>query len=402
MSTETAVHISPTEEIIEDLKAGKMVIITDDPDRENEGDIICAAETITPDQISFMVKHARGLICAPLSPERCDELELPLMTSVNRESMSTAFTVSVDAAEGVTTGISSFDRAKAIKLLGTPGSTKNDFVQPGHLFPLRAVEGGVLQRSGHTEATVDLLRLAGMEQAGVCCEIMNDDGTMARMGDLGEYQKRHGLKVGTIADLIQYRRTKEKLVHQVVTVNLPTDFGDFRCHLYTSDVDGNEHLALVHGDIFPDKPTLVRVHSECLTGDVFGSRRCDCGSQLHAAMRLVAKEGGVILYLRQEGRGIGLCAKLKAYKLQEEGLDTVEANIKLGYPADLREYGIGAQMLHDLGVRKIKLLTNNPKKIIGLKGHGLEICEQVPISIAPHEDNRFYMETKRKKMGHTL
>lgn len=402
MSTETAVHISPTEEIIEDLKAGKMVIITDDPDRENEGDIICAAETITPDQISFMVTHARGLICAPLSPERCDELELPLMTSVNRESMSTAFTVSVDAAEGVTTGISSFDRAKTIKLLGSSGATKNDFVQPGHLFPLRAVEGGVLQRSGHTEATIDLLRLAGMEQAGVCCEIMNDDGTMARMGDLGEYQKRHGLKVGTIADLIQYRRRKEKLVHLVETVRMPTDYGDFICHLYASDVDGNEHLALVHGDISPDSPTLVRVHSECLTGDVFASRRCDCGSQLHAAMRLVAKEGGVILYLRQEGRGIGLSAKIKAYKLQEQGLDTVEANIQLGYPADLREYGIGAQMLHDLGVRKIKLLTNNPKKIIGLKGHGLEICEQVPINIAPHEDNRFYMETKRNKMGHTL
>lgn len=402
MSTENAVEISPVEDIIADLKAGKMVIITDDPDRENEGDIICAAETITPEQISFMVTHARGLICAPLSPERCDELELPLMTSVNRESMSTAFTVSVDAAEGITTGISAFDRARTIKLLGTPGASKTDFVQPGHLFPLRAVEGGVLRRSGHTEATVDLLRLAGMMQAGVCCEIMNDDGSMARMGDLGEYQRRHGLKVGTISDLIAYRRSTEMLVRRVETVKLPTDYGYFTCHLYQSTLDGADHLALVHGDIDPEKPTLVRVHSECLTGDVFGSRRCDCGSQLHAAMRHISQEGGVILYLRQEGRGIGLAAKLKAYKLQEQGLDTVEANIRLGYPADLRDYGMGAQMLHDLGVRKINLLTNNPKKIVGLKGHGLEICRQVPIAFEPNDDNRFYMETKRDKMGHIL
>ncbi len=403
MSTSSpSVRISPIEEIIEDIKAGRMVIITDDPDRENEADIICAAETITPDQISFMVTHARGLICAPLSPERCDELELPLMTSVNREKMSTAFTVSVDAAEGITTGISSYDRARTIKLLGTKGCGKHDFVQPGHLFPLRAVEGGVLRRSGHTEATVDLMRLAGLTQAGVCCEIMKDDGTMARLGDMGEYQRKHGLKVGTIADLIEYRRRREQLVRKVTTIHLPTDYGDFICHLYESTVDGQTHLALVHGDISGDQPTLVRVHSECLTGDVFGSRRCDCGSQLHAAMKRVSREGGVILYLRQEGRGIGLSAKLQAYKLQEEGLDTVDANLKLGYPEDLREYGMGAQMLHDLGVRKLRLMTNNPKKVVGLQGHGLEITEQIPIVFAPNDDNRAYLETKRTRMGHLL
>lgn len=394
--------ISPIEEILADIKAGRMVIITDDPDRENEGDIICAAETITPEQISFMVTHARGLICAPLSGERCDELGLPLMTSINRESMSTAFTVSVDAAENITTGISSFDRAHTVKLLGDPKSQKDDFVQPGHLFPLRAVEGGVLRRSGHTEATVDMLRLVGMQPAGVCCEIMKDDGTMARLSDLGEFQAKHGLKLGTVSDLIKYRRRNEELITLVETVNLPTEYGDFICHLFESVIDGSSHLLLVKGEIDENKPTLVRVHSECLTGDVFGSRRCDCGAQLHTALEQISKEGGALLYLRQEGRGIGLSAKIKAYKLQEQGLDTVEANLQLGYPADLRDYGMGAQMLHNIGIRRIKLLTNNPKKVIGLQGHGLEIVEQIPISFPPHKHNQAYLETKRTKLGHSL
>lgn len=402
MSSPEDVIISPTEEIIEEFKAGRMVIITDDPDRENEADIICAAETITPEQVSFMVTHARGLICTPLSGERCDTLELPLMTSFNREKMSTAFTVSVDASEGITTGISAYDRARTIQLLGLPGSTKHDFVQPGHIFPLRAVEGGVLRRSGHTEATVDLARLSGMVQAGVCCEIMKDDGTMARLGDMAEYQRKHNLKVGTIADLIEYRRQKEQLVNLLEKIKLPTDYGDFDCYMFESLSDGREHLALVHGEITPDTPILVRVHSECLTGDSFGSRRCDCGEQLHTAMKKIGEEGGILLYLRQEGRGIGLRAKICAYKLQEEGLDTVEANIKLGFPPDLREYGMGAQMLYQLGVRKIRLMTNNPKKIIGLKGHGLEVVEQIPIIFTPNDDNRRYMETKKQKMGHLL
>lgn len=402
VESSSEVVISPIEDIIAELKAGNMVIVTDDPDRENEGDIICAAQTITPEQISFMVTHARGLICTPLSGERCDALGLPLMTSFNRESMSTAFTVSVDAAKGVTTGISSFDRARTIGLLGDPDARPDDFVQPGHIFPLRAVEGGVLRRSGHTEATVDLMRIAGLELAGVCCEIMNDDGTMARLGDLGAYQRKHGLKIGTIADLIEYRRKKEVIVEHIETVRLPTDYGDFTCHLYESLIDRSAHLALVAGEIDPEKPVLVRVHSECLTGDVFGSRRCDCGSQLHAALRRIAEEGGVLLYLRQEGRGIGLSAKIKAYKLQENGLDTVDANLQLGYPADLRDYGMGAQMLHDLGVRHIKLLTNNPKKVVGLKGHDLEIVEQIPIAFEPHEDNCRYLDAKRTRLGHLL
>lgn len=402
MNSAGNVIISPIEEIIADIKAGRMVIITDDPNRENEADIICAAETITHEQVSFMVTHARGLICTPLSGQRCDDLGLPLMTSFNREKMSTAFTVSVDAAEDITTGISSFDRARTIKLLGEKSSTKNDFVQPGHIFPLRAVEGGVLSRSGHTEATVDLTRLAGMMEAGVCCEIMKDDGSMARLGDLGEYQRKHNLKVGTIADLIEYRRKTEKLIKLVETIHLPTDYGDFTCHMFDCLSDGSSHLALVHGEISPDTPLLVRVHSECLTGDALGSRRCDCGDQLHSAMKQISEEGGVLLYLRQEGRGIGLKAKIHAYKLQEEGLDTIEANIKLGYPADLREYGMGAQMLYELGVRKLRLMTNNPKKVIGLSGHGLEIVEQVPIVFEANDDNRSYLETKRLKMGHLL
>lgn len=402
--SDDSLQFSSIEEIVEEIRNGRMVIVTDDPGRENEGDLICAAELATPDIINFMVIHARGLVCTPLSGERADELNLPLMTSVNRESMSTAFTVSVDASakHGITTGISAFERSKTIRLLADAHATPDDFVQPGHVFPLRAVDGGVLCRAGHTESTIDLLRLAGLQPAGVCCEIMNDDGTMARIGDMGPFQREHGLKACTTAQLIEYRRRTEKLVECVESVQLPTDYGVFTCHMYKSLVDGAEHLALVHGEISSDKPTLVRVHSECLTGDVFGSRRCDCGSQLHQAMERISSEGGILLYLRQEGRGIGLEAKLHAYKLQEQGMDTVEANVALGFAPDLRDYGIGAQILKDLGAEHLRLLTNNPKKIVGLEGFGLDVVEQLPIRIEPNETNRFYLETKRSKMDHLL
>lgn len=390
------------EEAVEEIRQGRMIIVTDDPGRENEADLIIAAEFATPEAINFMVTHARGLVCAPLSPERADALQLPLMTSVNRENMSTAFTVSVDAAHDITTGISAAERSLTIRTLADPRATVNDFVQPGHTFPLRAVPGGVLRRAGHTEATIDLVRMAGLQPAGVCCEIMKEDGTMARTGDLGGFQKKHGLKACTVAQLIEYRRAKEKQIRLVETVKMPTDYGEFTCHLYESHLDGALHLALVHGEISPDRPTLVRVHSECLTGDVFGSRRCDCGSQLHTAMRRIAQEGGVLLYLRQEGRGIGLAAKLHAYKLQEQGLDTVEANLKLGYPDDLRDYGIGAQILHDLGADQLRLLTNNPRKIVGLEGFGIKITEQVPLIIPPNEQNSKYLATKKCKLGHIL
>ncbi len=393
---------SPLEEVIEELRLGKLILVTDDPQRENEADLICAGQFATPQNINFMATHARGLICVPMSAERVDSLGLPMQAQHNTEKHHTAFTVSVDAKEGTTTGISAFERSITTMKLADPHATLDDFVQPGHCFPLRAREGGVLRRAGHTEATVDLMQIAGMEPVGVCCEIMKEDGTMARLGELGSFQKKYGLKACSLAQIIEHRQHTEKLVIREEQVHLPTDYGDFTCYSYHSKVDGQTHLALVHGEIDSSNPVLCRVHSECLTGDVFGSRRCDCGSQLHAAMRRVAQEGGIILYLRQEGRGIGLSAKLHAYKLQEQGLDTVEANIQLGFAPDLRDYGVGAQILRDLGVRQLRLLTNNPRKIHGLSGHGLEVVEQVPISFPMHEDNRRYMETKRDRMGHML
>jgi len=400
--SDTPLIFSHIPEIIEEIAAGRMVIVCDDPSRENEADLVGAASLCTAEMVNFMAVHARGLICAPLTAERAEELVLPQMTRRNREGHKTAFTVSVDAAEGITTGISAADRAHTIRLLADPSAKPDDFVQPGHVFPLQAVPDGVLRRTGHTEAALDLTSLAGLPKAGVICEIMNDDGTMARVGQLGEYQKRHGLKACTIAQLIEYRRRSEKLVHREETILMPTDFGQFNCHLYRINTDASHHLALTKGEIDPHKPTLVRVHSECLTGDVFQSRRCDCGGQLAAALERISKEGGVLLYLRQEGRGIGLPAKIHAYKLQEEGYDTIEANEKLGFASDLRDYGMGAQILYDLGVRQMRLLTNNPKKIIGLEGYGLEIVEQVPIRLPANPDNQRYLDTKRIRMGHTL
>ncbi len=393
---------SPLQEVIEELRLGRLVLVTDDPSRENEADLICAGQFATPQNINFMAKHARGLICVPMSPERVDALGLPMQAQHNTEKLHTAFTVSVDAKEGTTTGISAFERSITTMKLADPKASLDDFVQPGHCFPLRAREGGVLRRAGHTEATVDLLRLAELEPVGVCCEIMKEDGTMARLGELGSFQKQFELKACSLAQIIRHRQDSEVLVEREETVKLPTDYGEFICHSYHSKVDGKTHLALVHGEIDPDKPVLCRVHSECLTGDVFASRRCDCGSQLHTAMRRIAQEGGIILYLRQEGRGIGLSAKLHAYKLQEQGLDTVEANIKLGFAPDLRDYGVGAQILRDLGARHLRLLTNNPRKIVGLAGHGLDVVEQLPICIPPNEDNRRYLETKRNRMGHLI
>ena len=398
----TPLTFHPVEEIIADIAAGKLVIVADDPERENEADLIGAAAKVTPAMINFMATHGRGLICAPITPERAATLDLPPMTPRNRESHKTAFTVSVDAAEGVTTGISAPDRAKAVAHLADPASAADTLVQPGHIFPLQAMTGGTLRRAGHTEAAVDLAVLAGLEPAGLLCEIMNDDGEMARVGDLGGYQEKHGLKACTIAHIIEYRRRSERLVTREETISLPTDYGDFDCHLYRVNTDDSEHLALVRGEIDPEDPVTVRVHSECLTGDVFGSRRCDCGGQLHTALEKISQENGVLLYLRQEGRGIGLAAKIHAYKLQEEGLDTIEANEKLGYPSDLRDYGMGAQILTDLGIKKIRLLTNNPKKIVGLEGYGLEITEQIPLSVPSNPHNERYLETKKNRMGHTL
>ncbi len=399
---EESLEFSPVAEIVAEIAAGRMVIVADDPDRENEADLVCAAASCTSEHITFMAVHGRGLICAPITRERAEKLELPPMTQRNREVQRTAFTVSVDAANGITTGISSADRVRTIRLLADEASRADDLVQPGHIFPLQASVGGTLRRAGHTEAAVDLATLAHLPPAGVICEIMNDDGTMARVGNLGAYQKKHGLKACTIAQIIEYRRRKEKLVRCDQVVNMPTEYGDFRCHLYLIDTDGSHHLAMVMGEIDPEKPILVRVHSECLTGDVFQSKRCDCGEQLAIAMQRIGAEGGVLLYLRQEGRGIGLPAKIHAYKLQEAGLDTIEANEKLGFAADLRDYGMGAQILADLGIRKIRLLTNNPKKVIGLEGYGLSIVEQLPLRVATNPHNEKYFETKRDQMGHSL
>jgi 3,4-dihydroxy 2-butanone 4-phosphate synthase/GTP cyclohydrolase II len=391
------------EDVLSDVAHGKIVIVTDDADRENEGDLVIAAEKVTPDAVNFMAKHGRGLICVPISDERAEQLGLQRMVVQNREMYKTDFTVSVDAARGVTTGISAYDRATTILAIANAKSSPEDLVQPGHVFPLRAKDGGVLRRAGHTEAAVDLARLAGLQPAGVLCEILHDDGTMARLPELMEFRKKHGLRICTIQSLIAYRRRREKLVKLEQVVKMPTDYGDFDLHLYRSTLDGMDHLALVKGIIDPNQTTLVRVHSECLTGDVFGSKRCDCGNQLHAALRQIAEEGnGVLVYMRQEGRGIGLAAKIHAYKLQEEGLDTVEANAKLGFASDLRDYGLGAQILFDLGVRKFRFLTNNPKKVVGLEGYGMQIVEQVPIRGEPNPHNEKYLETKKTKMGHLL
>lgn len=391
------------ESVIADIRGGKMVIVVDDADRENEGDLIMAGQHVTPAAINFMAKHGRGLICVPTTNERLQQLGIGRMVKENREVFTTDFQVSVDAARGISTGISAADRARTIELMASPTAVPDDLVQPGHVFPLRAKAGGVLQRAGHTEAAVDLTVLAGCRPIGVICEIMNDDGTMARLPQLLKFAKRHRLKLCTMADLIQHRRTREKLVERVEAVKMPTDYGEFDLYLYRSKLDDQHHLALVYGDVAGKTGVLVRVHSECLTGDVFGSRRCDCGPQLHQAMRQVAEAGrGVIVYMRQEGRGIGLAPKIKAYKLQEQGFDTVEANQKLGYGMDLREYGLGAQILSDLGLRKIRLLTNNPKKIVGLEGYGLEIIEQVPIKVKANPHNERYLKAKREKMGHLL
>jgi 3,4-dihydroxy 2-butanone 4-phosphate synthase/GTP cyclohydrolase II len=391
------------ESVVADLRKGKMVIVVDDADRENEGDLIMAAQHATPAAINFMAKFGRGLICVPTTSARLQQLGIGRMVRENRESFRTDFQVSVDAARRVSTGISAADRAQTIRILSDPTAVPEDLVQPGHVFPLRARPGGVLQRAGHTEAAVDLVELAGCRPIGILCEIMNDDGSMARLPALMKFAKKHRLRICTIADLIQYRRTREKLVEHIEVVKLPTDYGEFDLHLYRSKLDGQHHLALVHGDVAGKKNILVRVHSECLTGDVFGSRRCDCGPQLHQAMRQVAEAGGgVIVYMRQEGRGIGLAPKIKAYKLQEQGYDTVEANRKLGFEMDLREYGLGAQILSDLGLKTIRLLTNNPRKVVGLEGYGLKIVEQVPIRVKPNPHNERYLKTKRKKMGHLL
>jgi len=392
-----------TESVIADIRRGKMVIVVDDEDRENEGDLIMAGQHATPAAVNFMARFGRGLICAPTTSERLEQLGIGRMVRENRESFRTDFQVSVDAARGVTTGISAADRAKTIQLMASPTAVPEDLVQPGHVFPLRARPGGVLQRAGHTEAAVDLATLAHCRPIGVLCEILNDNGTMARLPELKRFAKKHRLKICSIADLIQFRRTSEKLVEPVEVVKMPTDYGDFDLHLYRSKVDGQHHVALVRGEVAGRKNVLVRVHSECLTGDVFGSRRCDCGPQLHQAMRQIAGAGhGVIVYMRQEGRGIGFAPKIKAYKLQEQGYDTVEANQKLGFDMDLREYGIGAQILVDLGLKTIRLLTNNPKKVVGLEGYGLKIVEQVPIRVKPNPHNERYLKVKREKMGHLL
>lgn len=392
------------EEAIADIRAGKAVIVVDDEDRENEGDFVTAARNATPEMVNFMATHGRGLICAPLTEERCEELELDLMVRDNTALHETPFTVSVDLkGHGTSTGISASDRSKTMLALIDPGMRAGDFARPGHIFPLKARKGGVLRRTGHTEAAVDLARLAGFEPAGLIVEIMNEDGSMARLPQLREIARRFGLKLISIEDLVAYRMRTERIVERQVDVHLPTRHGDFQLHAYQQTTTGEEHLALVKGAWAPDEPILVRVHSSCVTGDIFGSCRCDCGPQLHRAMEMVERAGkGVILYMQQEGRGIGLLNKLKAYKLQEQGADTVEANLMLGFDMDARDYGVGAQILHDLGVRKMRLLTNNPRKRTGLIGYGLEIVENVPIEIAPNPHNERYLRTKKEKLGHLL
>jgi len=391
------------EDALADLRAGRMIVVCDDEDRENEGDLTIAAEKVTPEAINFMAKHGRGLICLAMTEERLDELQVPLMVRENQTRFQTAFCVSIEARTGTTTGISAGDRAATVRAAIDPATRPEDLLRPGHMFPLRAVRGGVLRRAGQTEAAVDLARLAGMYPAGVICEVMNDDGTMSRVPDLEPFCTAHGIRMITIADLIRYRMRHERLVTRIAAPALPTDMGEFRLYAYENLLDGQTHLALVHGDVQGGEPVLVRVHSECLTGDVFHSKRCDCGDQLHRAMEAVTGAGrGVIVYLRQEGRGIGLANKLRAYELQEKGLDTVEANLQLGFAADQREYGVGAQILADLGVHRLRLLTNNPRKFVALSGFGLEVVERVPLEVEPHEVNAGYLRTKREKLGHIL
>jgi len=407
MSHKSAKDQSPfsgVEEAIEDLRQGKMVVILDDEDRENEGDLCCAAEHVTPESVNFMATHGRGLICMPMTPERLEQLDLPLMVQNNTARRGTAFCVSIEATRNVSTGISAADRATTIRTAIDPAAKAEDLARPGHVLPLRAREGGVLKRAGHTEASVDLCRLGGLQPAAVICEIMNRDGTMARLPQLTRFSRKHGLKMMTIADLIRYRMRTERLISRVASPNLPTQMGKWKIHAFHYEMENRTHVALVMGEPKPDVPILVRVHSECLTGDVFGSTRCDCGPQLQKAMSMIAKEGeGAILYLRQEGRGIGLANKLRAYELQDtDSQDTVEANLSLGFEADTRNYGVGAQILYDLGIRRLRLMTNNMGKYVALEGYGLEIVERIPIELPPSEDNVEYLRTKKKKMGHLL
>ncbi len=401
--TKTETPFATIEEALEEIREGKMIVVCDDEDRENEGDLVMAAQFVTPEAINFMAKEGRGWICLALTPDRCEELGLELMTAKNESALQTPFTVTIEAREGVTTGVSAHDRAHTMQVAIDPKTAPRDLVQPGHVNPLKAKQGGVLERTGHTEASVDLARLAGLIPAGVICEVMNEDGSMARVGDLAGFCERHGLKMVTIAELIAYRRRNDRLIERVVATHLPTAFGEFEAVGYRSLIDDKHHVALVKGEVAGASDVLVRVHSECLTGDVFHSLRCDCGEQLMAALAMIEREGrGVLLYLSQEGRGIGLLNKLRAYRLQEDGLDTVEANERLGLPADLRDYGIGAQILSDLGLSSIRILTNNPKKIRGLEGYGLSVSGQIPIEPTPNEHNASYLRTKAQRMGHTL